>query len=80
VLAGSGHDADFVKNARKQPAVGVRIGDTGFSGTARVVSDAKEDALARKLLLEKYVKAETSDLTEWGREALPVAFDLAARG
>jgi deazaflavin-dependent oxidoreductase (nitroreductase family) len=77
VLAGSRHDADFVKNAKKQPAVDVRIGPAKFAGTARIVSEVKEDALARKLLLDKYVKVETSDLTEWGRDALPVAFDLA---
>ncbi len=80
VLAGSGHDADFVKNAKRHPAVDVRIASTKFGGTARMVRDAHEDTLARKLLMQKYVKVETSDLTEWGRDALPVAFDLSARG
>ena len=80
VLAGSRHDADFVKNAKKQPAVEVRIASTTFIGTARTDVDAKEDAVARKLLLEKYVKASTSDLMEWGRDALPVAFDLVLLG
>ena len=38
VLAGSRHDADFVKNAKKQPAVDVRIASTQFAGTARIVT------------------------------------------
>ena len=80
VLAGSRHDADFVKNAKKQPAVEVRIASAKFTGTVRTEVDAREDALARKLLLDKYVKTSTSDLAEWGRDALPVAFDLVAIG
>jgi deazaflavin-dependent oxidoreductase (nitroreductase family) len=78
VLAGSRHDADFVKNATKQPAVDVRIASTQFAGTARIVTDADEDALARRLLLEKYIARGNTDLDDWGREALPVAFDLQA--
>jgi deazaflavin-dependent oxidoreductase (nitroreductase family) len=78
VLAGSGHDADFVKNAKKQTAVDVRIATTMFAGTARIVTETREDTLARELLMKKYVKASTSDLVEWGRDALPVAFDLVA--
>ena len=78
VLAGSGHDADFVKNAKKQPVVDVRIATTMFAGTARIVTETREDTLARELLMKKYVKASTSDLVEWGRDALPVAFDLVA--
>ena len=34
------------------------------------------DALARRLLLEKYEPAYSGDLSEWGRTALPVAVDL----
>jgi deazaflavin-dependent oxidoreductase (nitroreductase family) len=78
VLAGSGRDADFVKNAKKQPVVDVRIATTMFAGNARIVTETREDTLARELLMKKYVKASTSDLVEWGRDALPVAFDLVA--
>ncbi len=53
----------------------VRIGRKAFDGTARIVEDAREDALARRMLLEKYAKSD-SDLDEWGRTALPVAIDL----
>lgn len=78
ILAGGGRRSDWVKNAIKQPRVDVRIGAQAFDGSTRVVDDAAEDALARRLLLEKYAKSD-SDLEEWGRTALPVAIDLTAR-
>lgn len=79
VLAGSRHGADFVRNAKKQPAVDVRIATTRFAGQARIVTDAVEDALARTLLLEKYAPPRyEGDLADWGSDALPVAFDLTA--
>ena len=79
VLAGSGERADFVRNARKTPAVTIRIGKKTapvHSANARIVTEEGEDALARRLLLEKY--ASNNDLAEWGRTALPVAFDLTS--
>ena len=78
VLAGGGQRADFVRNAMKQPNVTVRIGtrrSRELTATARIVTTKREDALARRLLLAKY--ASNDDLDEWGRTALPVAFDLA---
>jgi hypothetical protein len=54
--------------------VTVRIGDDTFDGTGRIVEGGDEDALARKLLGDKY--GHTQDLTRWLREALPVAIDL----
>lgn len=79
VLAGGRHDADFVRNAKKQPDVQVRIGERTFDARARVVDDATdEDALARRLVLAKYTPGYAGDLSEWGREALVVAFDLGA--
>jgi len=77
VLAGSGMRADFVRNARKEPAVTVRIGvrtAEARRATARVVANKDEDALVRRLLLAKY--ASFDDLDEWSRTALPVAFEL----
>lgn len=78
VLAGGGHNADFVRNAKKTSGVTVRIGSRrarAVAATARIVTARREDALARRLLLEKYAGAD-DDLDEWGRTALPVAFDL----
>jgi deazaflavin-dependent oxidoreductase (nitroreductase family) len=80
MLSGNGprERSDWVKNLMKTPAVSVRIGDREFAGTARVVDGGQEDALARRLMLEKYEPTYSGDLSDWGRTALPVAVDLAA--
>lgn len=80
MLSGNGprQRADWVRNLMKTPAVSVRIGERGFAGTGRIVVDADEDALARRLLLEKYVPTYSGDLSEWGETALPVAVDFDA--
>jgi deazaflavin-dependent oxidoreductase (nitroreductase family) len=78
MLSGGGERSDWVKNLRANPAVTVRIGGQTFAGAARVVSDAQEDALARRLLADKYGEYEDEGQpTEWARTALPVAVDLA---
>jgi hypothetical protein len=56
--------------------VQVRIGESNLEGRARIVTDAEEDARARRLLLAKYAAGYSGDLSEWGRTALPVAVDL----
>lgn len=78
VLSGNGprRRADWVKNLTKTPAVTVRIGDRELSGRARIVKDADEDSLARRLLLEKYEPTYSGNLTDWGRTAMAVAVDL----
>jgi deazaflavin-dependent oxidoreductase (nitroreductase family) len=78
MLSGNGprQRADWVRNLMKTPAVGVRIGEREFAGTGRIAQDAEEDALARRLLLEKYEPTYSGDLSQWGRTALPVAVDL----
>jgi deazaflavin-dependent oxidoreductase (nitroreductase family) len=76
MLSGS-HTSDWVRNLLRAPDVAVRLGETIFAGRARLVAQADEDALARGLVLEKYVPRSDDDLAEWGRTALPVAVDLA---
>lgn len=76
ILAGAGYTSDWVKNAKRHPEVAVRIGTKTFRGRARIVEDNDEDALARRLLLEKYGPRYSGDLDDWGRSALPVAIDL----
>ena len=75
MLAG-GHASDWVKNLMREPSVSVRLRDTLFAGNARVVEQGDEDALARRLMLEKYQPRDGDDLSEWGRTALAVAVDL----
>jgi deazaflavin-dependent oxidoreductase (nitroreductase family) len=78
ILSGGRDRSDWVRNARKTPAVSVRIGETTFEGRARTVEpDTEEDALARRLLVEKYGPRYGGDLSNWGRTALPVAIELA---
>ncbi len=76
MLSGS-HGSDWVKNVLHAPGVTVRLGDAVFAGRARVVEQANEDALARRLVVEKYQPRSSDDLSVWGRTALPVAVDLA---
>jgi hypothetical protein len=64
-----------VRNVLADASVRVRVGDETFDATARVVEDAREDALARRLVLEKY-SPRNSGLEEWGRTSLAVAVDL----
>ena len=74
ILSGGGDRSDWVKNIVADGAVTVRIGERVFDGAGRRVEDTDEDALARRLLDEKY--GHTQDLTRWLRESLPIAIDL----
>jgi deazaflavin-dependent oxidoreductase (nitroreductase family) len=76
LLSGGGDRSDWVRNIRTHPDVEVRLGDRTYTAAARIVEDADEDSLARRLLLEKYRRRGSDDLTEWGRTALPIALDL----
>ena len=78
MLAGGRESSDWVKNLLRDPQVSVRIRDTVYDGQARVVERPEEDALARRLVLAKYQPGYGEDLTDWGRDSLPVAVDLAS--
>ena len=76
LLSGDGK-SDWVKNMRVQPTVTVELGKRAFVAQARIVSDAQEDALARRLLAGKYQGwREGLPFSEWAQTALPVAIDL----
>src|SRR5918993_5888865 len=76
MLSGGGDRSDWVKNLRRNPGVTVRIAGERFDGRAREARDAKEDELARRLLVEKY-ESSPGSLGNWRRRALPVAVDLS---
>ena len=78
ILAGGGERSDTVRNVRNEPAVRIKVGERTFEATARVVSDASEARLARKLVPTKYADYEEG-LEEWAAESLPVAIDIASR-
>ena len=76
LLAGDGERADWVRNVMVSPDVVLEIGDRRRTLRARVVAaGSDEDALARRLLVEKYQPGYGEDLGEWGHTALPVAID-----
>jgi deazaflavin-dependent oxidoreductase (nitroreductase family) len=76
MLSGGLDKADWVKNILRQAEVTVKIKDRLFTGQGRVVKDGEEDTLARQLIAEKYPSTDEEDLTEWYRDALPVAVEL----
>ena len=76
MLSGGRDTSDWVKNALHTPAVQVKINNTMLSGQARLVNDNEEDALARKLVFEKYVPRSSDDLVDWSRTSLPIAVDI----
>ncbi len=76
LLSGGQERSHWVKNLQKQPAVAVRIGESTFSGRARVIVGAIEVGTARDLVFDKYRTRDASDLTGWRDSALPVAIDL----
>ncbi len=81
MLPGGRDRSDWVKNLQRTLEVALRIADRQLRGQARVVhavTDAEEDALARRLLMEKYAPGYERDLGDWERTALPVAVDLSA--
>ena len=76
MLSGGGERSNWVRNIGARPEVAVRIGAQAFAGRGRIVEDVDEDALARRLVFEKYRPRYSGDLTDWRATALPVAIDL----
>ena len=77
LMSGGRERADWVRNVQHDPNVRVRVGAQVRTAVARLVEPGTdEDALARRLLLEKYQRGD--ELTGWGRNSLPVALDLQA--
>lgn len=78
LLSGGGEGSDWVKNLTAHPTVGLRLGDRDMLCRAHVVTDPEQDALARRLVYEKYAARYSGDLEEWRRTSMPVAIDLPA--
>ena len=81
LLSGGGDRSDWVRNLQASPEVTVRVGRRDApaqAGRARVVAPGSdEDALARRLVTDKYQPGYGGDLSGWRRSSLPVAVDLA---
>jgi len=77
LLSGGGDDSDWVRNLRANPNVTVRIAKHTFTGIARIVSEEKEELMARHMLAGKYQSwKEGQSLSEWGRTALVVEVEI----
>ena len=76
LLSGGGDRSNWVRNLLADPAVTVRIADQSSRGRARIVDPGDEDALARRLVVDKYAEGYSGDLSDYERNALPVAIDL----
>lgn len=78
LLSGGMDRSDWVKNLRKTPAAVVRIAGHTFTGVARSIEDQQEEQMARQMLAEKYQGWRPGGkLSDWARNALPVAIDLS---
>ncbi len=78
LLSGDRERSDWVRNVQADPEVILELGHERRVAPARVIDPHDpEDALARRLLLEKYQPGYAEDLSEWGRTALPVAVNWA---
>jgi deazaflavin-dependent oxidoreductase (nitroreductase family) len=76
LLAGARDRSDWVRNLQADPAVTFRVGDTSYSGAARVVAASDpEDRHARTLVFDKY-QPRNGGLEGWRESSLPVAIDL----
>ncbi|NOT04671.1 MAG: nitroreductase family deazaflavin-dependent oxidoreductase [Anaerolineales bacterium] len=77
LLSGGGDESDWVKNLRANPNVAVRIAKHNFSGLARIVSEEKEETMARHILAGKYQGwKEGKSMSDWGRTALVVGISV----
>lgn len=76
MMAGGGRRSDWVRNLEQTPDVTIKLGNLVYPATARVIApDTPDDALIRRLLVEKY-RSPGDPLDTWGRTALPVLFIL----
>ena len=78
LLAGGGDDAHWVRNARVNADVTVRLGQRTHAGLARWPEHGSpEDGRARRAMAAKYQGwREGRPLSTWAREALCMAIDL----
>ena len=76
MLAGAGDRSDWVRNLRAEPAVTVRVRDTTYDATARVIQDPTEARRARTVVFQKYQPRNQGNLEGWRESALPVALDI----
>lgn len=76
MMAGGGRKSDWVRNIEQRSEVTIKLGALLYPATAHIVApDESDDALIRRLLVEKY-RSPSQPLDDWGRAALPILFTL----
>ena len=76
LLSGGGDSSDWVRYLRADPSITVRLRDTTYDATARVVERCDESERGRRLVFDKYQPRYTGSLDRWRRESLLVAIDV----
>jgi len=77
LLSGSKDKSDWVRNLLKNSSVKIRIARKTFDATARLVTDEKEEMMARNMLADKYNERKVNgSLGNWARTALVVGIDV----
>jgi deazaflavin-dependent oxidoreductase (nitroreductase family) len=76
LLSGGGNSSDWVRNLRADPSITVRLRNTIYDATARVVERGDEAERGRRLVFDKYQPRYTGSLDRWRRESLLVAIDV----
>jgi deazaflavin-dependent oxidoreductase (nitroreductase family) len=80
LLSGGRDRSDWVRNLLADPHVTLELGDERRATTAGVLdAGSDEDALARRLLVEKY-RSGSDTLSGWGRTSLPIAIAWGGAG
>ena len=77
MLSGYGDRSDWVRNLIANGEAEVRIDGERREGRGRVIAEGDEQAIARRLVFEKYQPRKENDLANWRDTALPLAIDLA---
>lgn len=76
LLAGDGAHSDWCRNVDADPRVTFVVEGRAVGHTARRVDEPAEDALARRIVFQKYQPGYEGDLVEWRDGATPFAIDL----
>jgi deazaflavin-dependent oxidoreductase (nitroreductase family) len=76
LLSGSGGRSDWCLNLAARPSAEFTIDSQPYPVSGRLVTDADEDARARRAVFEKYQPVYDGDLVEWRDESAPYALDL----
>ena len=77
MLSGNGDRSDWVRNLIANGEAVVRINGEAHAGRGRAIAAADEQAVARRLVFDKYQPRKAHSLERWRDTALPMAVDLA---